>query len=490
MAESPVSVGQILAEKYRVERIIGSGGMGIVVAAWHLVLEQLVAVKFLHPLALENKDSAERFRREARAAAKIRSEHVARVIDVGTMGDGLPYMVMEYLDGHDMSQEMMERGQIPIVEACDYMLQAIEALAEAHAAGIVHRDLKPANLFLANRPDGTRAVKVLDFGISKSLVGSSSVSDLALTRTATLIGSPLYMSPEQMRAPKDVDTRTDIWSLGVILYELLSAEPPYTGDSIPALCAALLSDTPRSLRQLRPDLPPELEEHVMRCLMKNPAQRWPTVSDLAIALSAFGSAYSGAHVERATRVLRASDDFSSGDFGSGPRIPVVSTLQGAGRAGSSPRLENIAGRAPISETIGTWDQGSVRPTSRRRLSILASALLIVGLAAGGAYLGLRSRVEPTNHVVDLDAPRAASEAPPSTVTAVTTPVAAIPRAPSPILPEPSAVPVEPSVRTPPRAAKPAARTPAAKPSAPPQAPPPQKPTPGGSAGISDFGGRQ
>src|SRR5450432_1961704 len=199
MAETPVSEGQILAGKYRVEKVLGSGGMGVVVAAWHLELEQRVAVKFLHPLAMERPDTAERFRREARSAAKIRSEHVARVIDVGIMEGGLPYMVMEHLDGHDVSEEM-QRGLLSISNAIDFTLQAVEALAEAHAAGIVHRDLKPANLFLALRPDKTSMVKVLDFGISKSNFGGGSN-----TSTQAVMGSPYYMSPEQLMSAKHVD---------------------------------------------------------------------------------------------------------------------------------------------------------------------------------------------------------------------------------------------------------------------------------------------
>src|SRR5450432_16073 len=306
MADSPVNEGQILAGKYRVEKVLGSGGMGVVVAAWHLELEQRVAVKFLHPLAMERPDTAERFRREARSAAKIRSEHVARVIDVGIMEGGLPYMVMEYLEGHDVAEEMTRVGALPISDAVDFVLQAIEALAEAHAAGIVHRDLKPANLFLATRPDGTRIVKVLDFGISKSLFGTS-VAEMSLTRTAALIGSPLYMSPEQMRSAKDVDTRTDIWSLGVMLYEMLTGRPPYTGDSIPALCASLLNDQPISMRELRSEIAPSLEEAVMRCLAKDRQQRFSTVSELARALAPFGSSSSQVHVDRASRVQGVTD---------------------------------------------------------------------------------------------------------------------------------------------------------------------------------------
>ncbi len=355
MADSPVTEGQILAGKYRVEKVLGSGGMGVVVAAWHLELEQRVAVKFLHPLALERADTAERFRREARSAAKIRSEHVARVIDVGIMEGGVPYMVMEYLEGHDISDEMQKHGMLPIADAIDFVLQAIEALAEAHAAGIVHRDLKPANLFIAHRADGTRIVKVLDFGISKSLLGAS-VAELSLTRTSTLIGSPLYMSPEQMRSAKDVDTRTDIWSLGVILYEMITGQPPYSGDSIPALCASLLSDTPTSMRAIRAEVPPELEDAVMRCLAKDRSERFPTVSELARALAPFGSLSSQLHVDRASRVLGASDISIS------PALPMSAPMRGStpDTQPPDPRHDRLLG------TYGCADGHSKRATALAR----------------------------------------------------------------------------------------------------------------------------
>ncbi len=211
---------------------------------------------------------------------------------------------------------------LPIEDAIDFILQAIEALAEAHAAGIVHRDLKPANLFIATRADGSRIVKVLDFGISKSLLGAS-VAELSLTRTSVLIGSPLYMSPEQMRSAKDVDTRTDIWSLGVIMYEMITGHPPYTGDSIPALCASLLSDTPVAMRALRSEVPVELEVVISRCLAKDREQRFGTVGELARALAPFGSASSQLHVDRASRVMGLS---ASGPF-SGSIAPGPSNLR-------------------------------------------------------------------------------------------------------------------------------------------------------------------
>src|SRR5690348_15202731 len=304
--DSPVQEGDLLAGKYRVEKVLGFGGMGVVVSAFRTDLEQRVAVKFLGSAAAERPDAAERFRREARAAAKIRSEHVARVLDVGTLDTGLPYMVMEFLEGNDIADELRRLERLPMIDAVDFILQAIEALAEAHASGVVHRDLKPGNLFLAHRADGSRRVKVLDFGISKALSGSS-VEELSLTKTAALIGSPLYMAPEQMRSAKDVDTRADIWSLGAMLYEMLTGQPPYMGESIPQLCAALLHDDPIPLRQHRPEVPEGLELAVLRCLMKDRTQRFPTVFELGRALLPFAMPDSRVHVERAERVLGVTD---------------------------------------------------------------------------------------------------------------------------------------------------------------------------------------
>jgi serine/threonine-protein kinase len=278
----------------------------------------------------------------------------------------------------------------------------------------------------------------------------------------------------------------------------LSGQPPYTGDSIPALCASLLSDTPRSLREHRPDIPPELDACVMRCLAKNPAERWPTVSDLALALAQFGGTYSGAHVERATRVLRASDEHSSPDLGSVPRVAAAPpTLQGSDASGSGQhRLALAAQRTPVSQTIGTWDQGSVRPTGRKRLSIAASLLLIVGLAAGGGYLGLRSRVEPVRPT-ELEGAHAAAETPAvvNPPALGTVPALSAPAAPSAPLITPSASPaaapasaaaVSASLSRP--AVKPGARAPAAKSTAASQLPSAAKAP--AAAGVSDFGGRQ
>jgi serine/threonine protein kinase len=473
MADSPVTEGQILAGKYRVEKVLGSGGMGVVVAAWHLELEQRVAVKFLHPMALEHADTAERFRREARSAAKIRSEHVARVIDVGIMEGGVPYMVMEYLEGHDVSDEMQKHGMLPIADAIDFVLQAIEALAEAHAAGIVHRDLKPANLFIAHRADGTRIVKVLDFGISKSLLGGS-VAELSLTRTSTLIGSPLYMSPEQMRSAKDVDTRTDIWSLGVIMYEMITGQPPYSGDSIPALCASLLGDTPVSMQAIRAEVPPELEDAVMRCLAKDRSERFSTVSELARALAPFGSLSSQLHVDRASRVLGATDVSLSG-------TPVNAPLRGS-RPTPNPQIPG---------TIDSWGRtdapmGTQGEPERSRAPLLVGlGLTIAALLAVVLFLGIREPSAPPSASASVAAPP-----PPPLSTLATLPPAPAPAPvqepqvlPSAVAPDPGAPVVRPQE---PLSAKPKPTAPA-----PGFRPKPVSPVKGtGSSDLSDFGGRR
>ncbi len=263
--------------------------MGVVVAAKHLQLEQQVAIKFVLPHAVGDAEAMERFAREARAAVKLRSEHVARVLDVGTLPGGAPYMVMEYLAGRDLGDMIETTGPLSPTDAVDFVLQACEAIAEAHANGIVHRDLKPRNLFVTHAVDGKPLVKVLDFGISKQTALGSSQKELSLTRTASVMGSPNYMSPEQLRSSKSVDSRTDIWALGVILFEVLTTRVPFEAETVTQLTAMVLQDTPRPVNELRADVPRGLAAVIARCLEKDPAMRFATVADLAHALEPFGS---------------------------------------------------------------------------------------------------------------------------------------------------------------------------------------------------------
>ncbi len=294
--------GDIIADKYRVERLLGSGGMGEVVAARHVQLDELVAVKSLHVTLAMQAEHVTRFLREGRAAVKIKSEHVARVIDVGTMANGAPYMAMELLVGNDLSELLRSEGPLPVSEAIEFVLQACEALAEAHALGIVHRDLKPANLFLSARADGSSCVKILDFGISKL---AASIEGAALTTTNGMLGSPLYMCPEQLQNPKDVDSRADIWALGVILYELVSGARPFTGESMPQLVLNILTQTPEPLSSLVADCPKGIDEVVLRCLARDPKARYPNVHAFATALAPFAPPEAIVSIERIARVVTA-----------------------------------------------------------------------------------------------------------------------------------------------------------------------------------------
>jgi len=296
------AIGALLLGKYRIVRCIAEGGMGLVYEALHLQLQERVAIKVLRPDVAQSRDGREfaaRFLREARATIKIRSEHVVRVLDVATLEDGVPCIVMEHLDGLDLERRIAQEGAIPPQEAVDHILQACEALAEAHVLGIIHRDLKPANLFLVRRADGTPSIKVLDFGISK-LIGSGNVR---LTGKHDVMGSPRYMSPEQMRASSTLDARSDVWSLGVILYELITGVPPFDGEAVTEVCAAILSDPPAPTLKKASNVPAGLEEIILRCLEKKPGKRFQDVGELSAALAVFGSPGSDASAARVARVL-------------------------------------------------------------------------------------------------------------------------------------------------------------------------------------------
>lgn len=299
MNESYVTPGTILLGKYKIEKLLGMGAMGVVVLATHLDLKQRVAMKFMLPGKTPNPERHERFLREAQIASRLTTVHVARVIDVGTMPDGgAPYMVMEYLQGSDLSGVIAERGQLPIQEAAGYVLQVCEAVGEAHAAGIVHRDLKPANLFLTKTADGQACVKVLDFGVSKLMDAG-----LQLTQDAMTLGSPLYMPPEQMSASKNVDARADIWALGVILYELIAGKTPFDAEQLPQLCTRVFTGEPTPLGQFRSDVPVGLEAVLLRCFEKKREDRWRNVAELAAALVPFAPARAVVHAERAAAML-------------------------------------------------------------------------------------------------------------------------------------------------------------------------------------------
>jgi eukaryotic-like serine/threonine-protein kinase len=351
-----IQVGDVVAGKYRVDRVLGEGGMGIVVAATHEQLDEKVALKFLRPTVASNPEIVKRFVREARAAVKIRSEHVARVLDVGTLDSGTPFMVMEYLDGQDLAQTLAGRGPFPVEETVTYVLQACEAVAEAHSLGTVHRDLKPANLFLARRPNGRPVVKVLDFGISKVAAGAD---DAALTNATAMMGSPSYMSPEQMVAAASVDVRTDIWALGVVLYELLTGKVPFAADTMPELVGMILQREYTPLATLRPDIPQALRAAVDRCLQKDRAYRYPNVATLAADLVPFGPPRSDLSLERIAHVLGLGGGLTHAAPMIGPLTapvgmqtfsPMVSSNTGSGKR----RLLLLIPVPVLAVVVGAW----------------------------------------------------------------------------------------------------------------------------------------
>ena len=276
--------GDILGDKYRLERVLGRGGMGVVFEATHVRLRQRLAIKIVRPDVPKFDETIARFGREARIAAKMRSIHTARVIDVDELPGGLPYMVLEYLDGRDLGEELGECGRLTVEDAVDVALQVTDAMAEAHAMGVVHRDLKPSNLFVC-RVAERRVIKVLDFGISKDSDGER------ITTSAAYFGTPYYTAPEQLRAAGAADARSDIWSLGVVLFELLTGRLPFEGGPTEVIAKVVSEVAPRAT-QFRPDLPRELSRIVDRALQRDPSRRFGSMREMAEALAPFGPAKS------------------------------------------------------------------------------------------------------------------------------------------------------------------------------------------------------
>jgi hypothetical protein len=353
----PVSIGDVILGKYRVRRVLGKGGMGVVVEAEHLHLADRVAIKFLLPGAARRPGVAERFQREARAARRITSEHVVRVDDFGELPDGAQFLVMEYLEGEDLSSACRRAGRLPIAEAVGHVVQACDALTEAHAKHVVHRDLKPANLFLARRPDGSPLVKVLDFGISKLREIDADHEGGAITGTLEVIGSPHYMAPEQMRAMRDVDGRADVWALGATLYELLAGARPFEGNTTAEICARVLSEAPRPLAEHRPEVPADLAAIVRWCLEKPLDRRLPSVAHLAVAIAPFGPPDARLLAQRIARLAGVPAVVAppAGTPGDTDPVSMVDLApRGAGSAALRRFLPAVAITGVAALALGVW----------------------------------------------------------------------------------------------------------------------------------------
>jgi serine/threonine-protein kinase len=341
--------GAVLAGKYRIERELGRGGMGLVLAAEHIELRTTVAVKCLHPVYAGRDDVVKRFLREARASARLTSEHACRVFDVGRLDTGVPYFVMELLHGSDLANVLRTSGALDVATATSYVQQACDAIQEAHAARIIHRDLKPGNLFVTQRRDGSPLIKVLDFGVAKA----PEDGDFTLTTADAIVGSPAYMAPEQIRASKIADERSDIWSLGVILYELVSGKQPFESASIGDLAIRIATEPLEPLH----GLPLGFTMTVARCLEKDPAHRFQRVEDLARALAAC-TAPGTAPVLPAAPGHPASPPETLATYpapahGAAVNAPVSTTLRGASGAIAAAQRPFRSRRALIIAGVAT-----------------------------------------------------------------------------------------------------------------------------------------
>jgi len=395
MVDESLAIGDIVAGKYRVEELVGEGAMGRVYRARHLLLGRSVALKVLRA-SVETEERRTRFVREAKATMGLRSEHVVRVYDLGVLATNTPYMVLEYLEGTDLRTILAERGSLPVPEAVDYVLQACEGLAEAHLAGIVHRDLKPQNLFLTRRANGSSCVKLLDFGVSKFGVKLDSLDEL--TASHVLLGSPIFMSPEQIRDSRKVDARADLWSLGVVLYMLLGGGRPFAGDGLGATCAAIMVDPPPPLASRLASVPPALEAVVFRCLEKRRGDRMRDVKELAESLAPFASA-SGR-----TCVGRIAELFLTGRGGAvsltlrttpqalAPREAYEAPLKmtTGERTSLDPTRPVVVGSESVTGVPNA--EGARRRTSRQAL-VGGSALVVVLLGTLGWQLQAPRRAE-------------------------------------------------------------------------------------------------
>jgi serine/threonine-protein kinase len=385
--------GDVLAGKYRVDWVLGTGSTGVVLAAYHLKLHERVALKLLLPEALANPEAVGRFEREARAAVKIKSEHVVRIIDVGQLDEGAPFIVMEHLEGEDLAARLARTGPLPVEEAVDFMMQACEAIAEAHGLGIVHRDLKPANLFCVRVNDGPPTIKVLDFGISKVLdAGLHGVGEV--TKTSVVVGSPFYMSPEQMQAPRTVDVHTDIWSIGVILHELLTGNVPFGGETLPQIAVHVAKSQPPSLRLSRTDVPPGLEAVILKCLEKSAKKRFKSVADLAAALGRYGPRKALSSVDRIRLTFKNASErpFSIS-------VPPEGDLAQQAAAGTSP----------------SWGAATTRTIdvrSRRNIAAIAGAGALLAAVAGVWWIKSTTRADVTAAVFASPSVHAAAESEP------------------------------------------------------------------------------
>ena len=372
-----------ISPRYRVDREIGRGGMGSVYLATDTTLSRQVAIKLLHGAQLDAPTSVSRFIQEGRVCAQLRSDHCVKVFDLGVTDNGQPYLVMEFLHGRDLAHELVRTGRFSCERAMSYVTQACSALAEAHQLGVVHRDLKPHNLFLCQGPQGEETVKVLDFGVSRL---PKATTTEALTARGDVLGTPAYMSPEQIAGRDDVDARSDIWALGVILYELVCGTTPFSGDTATQNIFRILNEQAQPLSHIVPGVPPAFEALVGKCLRKDRDERYQNVAALVRDL---------AQVAQAENRLRSVHEDGSHAIALRPTDlaqPAISAPPPQART-----LQSIPVHRPYSDAASLASYSHTPPIGSYRMqgntsSVKVLALIGVGLAScvglgAGAYFG-------------------------------------------------------------------------------------------------------
>ena len=371
----PLKPGMVVSGKYRIEEMIAAGGMGAVLLAHHEVLDQKVAIKLMRPKLAREKEAGQRFLREARAAARIESDFVARVTDVD-MWEDTPFMVMEYLKGDDLDALIDSEETLTVSDAVDFVMQGLAGLHAAHNIGVIHRDLKPSNLFLVTRSDGRRRVKILDFGISKVLGDDSEgLKAGATTSTEAMLGTPRYMSPEQVSSAKDVDVRTDLWAMGLILYELLTKRYPFEGESAGAILAAILTNDVEPAHSIRRDVPKRLDKVIAKLLAKRREERFASAKHALKALAPFGS-------RRVQALLLDQDELDGAMADTDSHGTPSAVLDGEDDAALSARrlsaLEKADNLAMAATAISTADPHTTKPSEGKTAASTETTMSVAG----------------------------------------------------------------------------------------------------------------
>ncbi|MFO0737402.1 MAG: serine/threonine-protein kinase [Labilithrix sp.] len=431
MAAGLPETGEMLEGKYRVERVVGEGAWGEVLEATNVRIKRRVAIKILRQQYASNPAMVQRFEREALASTHIESQHVVQIFDAGVLADGRPYMVMEFLVGEDLGKRIDKapKNRIPLLESIGFTIQAARGLAAAHQANIFHRDMKPSNIVIAKTKTGREVAKIVDFGISKLLNDQEGMSN---TQTGTIMGSPVYMSPEQARGSKNTDHRSDIYSLGVVLYECVTGRTPFVADSFNELLFKIALEEAPTPKSLRPDIDQELNDIIMKAIARDPDQRFQKAEDLEDALVGLMQKSGEIDISHWMKQSNGREDLNASPTRakSLPEIIIASPVVGDSKIPTEPPPkveEKTAGKespgketgTSLSKTQDPLEQAP-KPSNNRKLiyAAAAAAVVIVGIIGVSSMKGNETaKTDPTAKVDTKPATSGASTetaAPPPT----------------------------------------------------------------------------